>query len=319
VTAGRYGQSNEATTSAQWLGSWWPRLVSSHAMSSRSRVPAGSILRRLQEDRPLAAVELRPPRTGLSRAETMEVWIDMYHSIQRLARKDTILFLTDNAVGLSEEENLAHLTANLAGDVDPARIVPFLTSKHSIEYCLMHAARAASHGFEALTVLGGDHTAGPPRCVPHARELRQLIRARVPRLVLGGWANPHRPAAEQVDYLMDDRFQAEFYLTQVVSHHSIGAVERFVKEASRRGVPYPGVFGVFLYRSANPATLEKLADFFPVPAAELTREFGAGRSAEEICAQTVRMLREAGADKVYLSNLGFQGVDARYRRIIELL
>ena len=47
----------------------------------------------------------------------MEVWIDMYHSIQRLARHDTMIFLTDNAVGLSEEENLAHLTANLAGDV----------------------------------------------------------------------------------------------------------------------------------------------------------------------------------------------------------
>jgi hypothetical protein len=249
----------------------------------------------------------------------MEVWIDMYHSIQRLGRQDTVIFLTDNAVGLSEEENLAHLTANLAGDVDPSRIVPFLTSKHSVEYCLMHAARTASHGFEALTVLGGDHTAGPPRCVPHARELRALIRKRVPGLDLGGWANPHRDAAEQVDFLLDDRFEAEFYLTQVVSHHSIGAVERFLREARRRGVPYPGVFGVFLYRSANPSTLAKLADFFPVPAAELTREFEAGLSPDEICAKTVRALREVGADKVYLSNLGFRQVETRYRRIVELL
>jgi hypothetical protein len=249
----------------------------------------------------------------------MEVWIDMYHSIQRLARRDTIIFLTDNAVGLSEEENLAHLTSNLASDVNPARIVPFLTSKHSIEYCLMHAARTASHGFEALTVLGGDHTAGPPRCLPHARELRQLIRRRVPGLDLGGWANPHRPAAEQVDFLLDDRFEAEFYLTQVVSHHSIRAVERFLEEGRRRGVSYPGVFGVFLYRSAKPATLARLADFFPVPAAELTREFEAGLTAEEICAKTVRALREVGADKVYLSNLGFEHVDARYRDIMEQL
>jgi hypothetical protein len=249
----------------------------------------------------------------------MELWIDMYHSIQRLARRDTIIFLTDNAVGLSEEENLAHLTANLAGDVDPRQIVPFLTSKHSIEYCLMHAARTASHGFEALTVLGGDHTAGPPRCVPHARELRELIRRRVPSLDLGGWANPHRPPAEQVDFLLDGRFQAEFYLTQVVSHHSIRAVERFLAEARRRGVTYPGVFGVFLYRSANAATLARLGDFFPVPAVELTREFEAGLTPEEICARTVRALREVGADKVYLSNLGFQQVDRRYRRIVELL
>src|ERR687894_2635843 len=169
--------------------------------------PASSVLHRLREDRPLAAVELRPPRTGLSTAESMDVWIDMYHSIQRLARRDTLIFLTDNAVGLSEEENLAHLTANLAGDVDPRRIVPFLTSKHSLEYCLMHASRAASRGFEAITVLGGDHTAGAPRCVPHARELRPLIRRRVPALDLGGWANPHRDADEQVSYLLDSRFE----------------------------------------------------------------------------------------------------------------
>ena len=288
-------------------------------MPTPSGTSPSSVVRRLREDRPLAAVELRPPRTGLSSADTMELWIDMYHSIQRLARRDTVIFLTDNAVGLSEEENLGHLTANLAGDVDPSRIVPFLTSKHSIEYCLMHASRTASHGFEALTVLGGDHTVGPPRCVPHARELRTLIRRRVPKLDLGGWANPHRPAVEQVNYLLDERFEAEFYLTQVVSHHSIRAVERFLKEARRRGVPHPGVFGVFLYRSANPTTLARLADFFPVPAAELTREFEAGLTAEQICAKTVRALREVGADKVYLSNLGFQQVDTQFRRIIELL
>jgi hypothetical protein len=287
-------------------------------MSTTAR-SSSTVLQRLREDRPLVAVELRPPRTGLSTAESMDVWIDMYHSIQRLARRDTVIFLTDNAVGLSEEENLAHLTANLAGDVDPRRIVPFLTSKHSIEYCLMHASRAASRGFQAITVLGGDHTAGAPRCVPHARELRTLIRRRVPALDLGGWANPHRPADEQVDFLLDPRFEADFYLTQIVSHHSIRMVEQFLAEARRRGVSYPGVFGVFLYRSANPATLAKLAPYFPVPAAELTREFEAGMAPEEICAKSVRMLREVGADKVYLSNLGFQEVEVRYRRIVELL
>ena len=103
----------------------------------------------------------------------------------------------------------------------------------------------------------------------------------------------------------------------MLSHHSIRAVEQFLKEARRRGVPHPGVFGVFLYRSANPSTLARLAAFFPVPAAELTREFEAGLTPEEICAKTVRALREIGADKVYLSNLGFEQVDARYRRIVD--
>ena len=65
--------------------------------------------------------------------------------------------------------------------------------------------------------------------------------------------------------------------------------------------------------------MARLADFFPVPAAELTREFEAGLTPEEICAKTVRALREVGADKVYLSNLGFEQVDARYRRIMNLL
>jgi hypothetical protein len=122
-----------------------------------------------------------------------------------------------------------------------------------------------------------------------------------------------------VDYLLDPRFEADFYLTQIVSHHSIRSVERFLTAARRRGVPYAGVFGVFLYRSATPATLLRLADFFPVPAAELTLEFERGMSPEEICARSIRMLREIGADKVYLSNLGFQQVEARYRRIIDLL
>ena len=82
---------------------------------------------------------------------------------------------------------------------------------------------------------------------------------------------------------------------------------------------YPGVFGVFLYRSANPRTLEQLANYFPVPAEGITRDFAEGLSPEEICARTIRALREVGVDKVYVSNLGFDRPDARYRRIVELL
>jgi hypothetical protein len=278
-----------------------------------------ALLDRLAEDQPLVTVELRPPRTGLSAADTMDVWIDMYHAVERLARRDTFVFLTDNAVGASEEENLAHLTANLADDLDPARVIPFLTCKHTLEYCLMYAARAASCGFEALTVLGGDASVAPPRCVPHAYQLRQRIRQRIPTLTLGGWTNPHRDPKQQVDFLLDSEFEAEFYLSQIVSHHNIKAVERFLEEARRREVQQPAVFGVFLYRSANPKTFERLSAFLPVPAEELTREFEAGLSAEDICARTVRALRDVGADKIYLSNLGFRRVHERYRRIMDVL
>ena len=278
-----------------------------------------SVLERMRDPRPLVAVELRPPRAGLSGREGMDTWIDMYHSLRRLTRADTLVFLTDNAVGEAEEENLQHLTTNLAGEVQPTKLVPFLTSKHSLDYSLMYATRAASHGFQALTVLGGDRTVGPPRCVEYAYMLRQMIHARVPGLVLGGWANPHRAPAAQVDFLLRPEFTAEFYLTQVVSHHSIRAVEAFVMEARRRGVTQPGVFGVFVYRSANPATLDKLRQFFPVPAAEVAREFAAGASAEEICARSIRALRDVGVDKVYVSNLGFKKPEERYRRLLEVL
>ena len=196
----------------------------------------------------------------MSYGSSVDAWIDMYHSIRRLAREDTLIFLTDNAIAQAEEENLSHLTTNLAGELSPERIVPFLTAKHSLDYVRLYAARAASHGFEALTVVGGDRFAGPPRCLPHAYLLRKWIRERVPAMDLGGWVNPLRDPSEQVDFLVSPEFEAEFYLTQIVSHHTIDQVRAFLAEASRRGVTYPGVFGVFLYRSANPRTLEQLGE-----------------------------------------------------------
>ncbi len=288
-------------------------------MSTPGQIPKSAFLNRLLDPRPLIGVELRPPRSDLSYAESMDTWIDMYHSVRKLARRDTVVFLTDNAVGQSEEENLQHITANLAHEVDPARVVPFLTCKHSLDYCLIYAARAASQGVAALTVLGGDKSVGPPRCVSHAFELRQTIRHRMGALQLGGWANPNRSAEEQVDFMLRGDFTGEFFLTQIVSHHDMRAVEQFVGELEKRGGSLPGVFGVFLYRSANPKTLRQLAQFFPVPAEGITREFDSGMSPEAICARTIRALREVGGNNVYVSNLGFRGAEDRYRRILASL
>ncbi len=92
-----------------------------------------------------------------------------------------------------------------------------------------------------------------------------------------------------------------------------------MEETRRREIRQPGIFGVFLYRSANPKTLSRLAAFFPVPAEQLTREFAAGDSAEDVCTRTVKALRDVGVDKIYLSNLGFSGVDRRYARMMEAL
>lgn len=247
----------------------------------------------------------------------MDAWIDMYHSVQRLAREERYVFLTDNAVGAAEEENLSHLVSNLGSDVPRDRLIPFLTCKHSLEHCLMYADRAASLGFRSLTVLGGDTNVGPPRCVPHAFELRKHVRARQPKLSLGGWVNPHRDIDQQVDYLSAADFTADFFLTQIVSHHSVDRVGSFVGALARRSVTMPGIFGVFYYRSANPRSLERLGEFFPVPAREISEEFAAGVPAEEICARTIRALRSIGAEKIYVSNIGHRRVETHLADILE--
>ena len=205
-----------------------------------------SFLQSLHSKGNVIAAEHRPPRAELGSTEGMDAWIDTYHAVRTLTRQDVPVFLTDGAVGTQEENNLRHLVTNLGLDIPRDRIVPFLTAKHSLEFCLSYAEQTWQHGFPALVVLGGDRDVGQPRCVDHAWELRQAIAAREPRLTLGGWANPYADPVQQVDYLTDDHFTAEFYLTQVVSHLDVAPVARFVDEARRRGLDHqPGVFGVF--------------------------------------------------------------------------
>jgi hypothetical protein len=249
------------------------------------------------------AAELRPPRAELALAEGMDAWIDTYHAVRRLTRQGTFVFLTDSAVGAEEEDNLRHLVTNLGTDVRRERIVPFLTTKHTIDYCLSYGERARQHGFPALVVLGGDKTVGQPRSVAHAWELRRMLRERDRTLTLGGWANPHADPERQVDFLSDEHFHAEFFLTQVVSHHDVDKVSRFVNAAERRRLTIPGMFGVFFYRSANRRTLQTLQGFLPVPVEGLTADFAAGATAEEVCARTIRTLIDAGVRHFYISNL----------------
>jgi hypothetical protein len=251
----------------------------------------------------VVTAELRPPRAELGTAAGIDAWIDTYHAVKSLVRRDGYVFLTDSAVGLREEDNLRHLMINLGADVPRSHVVPFLTCKHPLDYCLNYADRAWEAGFDTLVILGGDRHVGPPRCVEHAWELRRHIRARVPGLALGGWANPHADAARQVDYILEEEFTAEFYLTQIVSHHDRRAIDTFLNEAARRGVETPGVFGVFYYRSANPKTLNTLKEFLPVPIEGLTREFAEGATPEQVSARSIRALVDAGAKAVYVSNL----------------
>jgi hypothetical protein len=279
--------------------------------------PLAHLVEALHGGAPVVAAELRPPRAELSATAGMDAWIDTYHAVRGLSRQETFVFLTDSAVGSREEDNLRHLVLNLGTDVPRERIVPFLTCKHPLEYCLAYADRARLHGFPALVVLGGDRSLGPPRCVEHAWQLREAIRQRQPDLLLGGWANPHAAADAQVGHLLDERATADFYLTQIVSHHQIGAVERFLATADRRGLQLPGLFGIFYYRSANPRTLEALRGFLPVPVEALTREFAAGATPEDVCAGTLRALLAVGARHVYVSNLPVGRARATLAAILE--
>jgi 5,10-methylenetetrahydrofolate reductase len=277
------------------------------------------LVEQLKSEARVIAAELRPPRAELETAASMDAWIDTYHAVRGLTRRGTFVFLTDSAVGMKEEDNLRHLVINLGSDVPRSHVVPFLTCKHTAEYCLAYADRARQSGFESLVVLGGDKHVGPPRCVEHAWQLREMIRAREAHLALGGWANPHADAASQVRHLLDDRATAEFYLTQIVSHHSRPAVERFLAEAERRNLALPGLFGVFYYRSANPRTLETLGDFLPVPVDALRAEFAEGASPDSVCARSIRELTASGVRHFYVSNLPIGRAASTLERILALV
>ena len=275
------------------------------------------LVEQLRGGTPVIAAELRPPRAELQTAASMDAWIDTYHAVRGLTRDGTFVFLTDSAVGMKEEDNLRHLVINLGSDVPRSRVVPFLTCKHSLDFCLGYADQAAHHRFSSIVILGGDRHLGRPRCVEHAWQLREHIRARHPGLELGGWANPAAAPATQVEYLLAPNANADFYLTQIVSHHRARDVEAFLEAARQRGLSLPAVFGVFYYRSANPKTLATLERFLPVPSNELLAEFANGATPIEICARTIRTLIDLGAKHFYVSNLPLRRTAQTLNAILE--
>lgn len=247
----------------------------------------------------------------------MDAWIDTYHAIRSLTRHDVRVMVTDSAVGAQEENNLRHLVNNLGDTVGRHQIIPFLTTKHSLEFCLAYADQTAQNGFPSLVVLGGDKNVGRPRCLEHAWRLRQLIRERHPALELGGWANPIANPQGQVDFLLDPRVSADFFLTQIVSHHQGNEIGAFLEAGRKGGLTMPGVFGVFYYRSANVKTLEMLSQFLPVPVEALKAEFAAGATPIDVCARTIRSLIDLGARHFYVSNLPTKKTAATLQAILD--
>jgi len=278
-----------------------------------------TLLEQLQSPEPMISVELRPPRADLESVECIDTWMAMHGTVRRLSRRQVPLFITDGAVGTEEEENLHHLVNNLDQALSRQLLCPFLTTKHSLEYCQWFAARAVEAGCTALTVLGGDRNVGAPRCVPHGYVLRQKLRESFPDLALGGWANPHRDPERQVGFLSNDTFNADFYLTQLVTHHHIGAVDGFLDELKRRDVTIPGVWGVFFYRSANPRTLARLSEFIEVPIEGLKADFASGLKPAQVCAKTIRALLDRGVTNIYVSNLHPERAPRQLKAIMRAL
>ena len=274
-----------------------------------------SLLEALSDPKqPLLNIEWCPPQMDLSLERSLDAWIDSNHFIRKVTSLHRFVFMTDGSTGRREEQNLRHVIINLGSDADYSRIVPILTAKHPLEYCLDLAEKAHTLGFRSLVVLGGDRFDGVPRCVEHAYELRKRIRERVPGLTLGGWANPHG-GTRQVEFMVEADYCADFYLSQITSHHNAEVLDKFLDECADRGVQIPGVFGVFYYRSASPKTLNALGNFFPVPIEELKADFAGGRRPEDICAETIRALLRRGMRNIYLSNLPTTDVERRLARI----
>ena len=106
---------------------------------------------------------------------------------------------------------------------------------------------------------------------------------------------PHANSPEQqVGFLLDAGAHADFYLTQIVSHHQAHQVEAFLDEARRRASTLPAVFGVFYYRSAESRDAQDSATVSAGAGRTLAAEFAAGATPVDVCARTIRTLLISG-------------------------
>ena len=181
------------------------------------------------ESTSVVAVELRPPRAELEAAEGMDAWIDTYHAIRSLTRQDVRVMVTDSAVGAQEENNLRHLVANLGDTVGRHQVIPFLTTKHSLEFCLAYADQAVHNGFPSLVVLGGDKHVGRA-AIARARVAAAQADSRAPSRRSSSAAGriPSRIRCGRSSSCCSRTRHADFYLTQIVSHHQADRVGAFL-------------------------------------------------------------------------------------------
>ena len=198
----------------------------------------------------------------------MDAWIDTYHAVRPLTRQDIRRFPHRQRRRHAGREQPAS-----PGDQSwPRRCRTngwcrfSRASTRSTSVCATRSRRGST-GFAVARRARRRQDRWPRALCRTCVGAAAAIRAREPRLALGGWANPYADAAQQVDFIADDRFTAEFYLTQVVSHLELAPVERFVDEIAPAR-PRPR-FPACSASSTTAAPISRhskcLSTFLPVP------------------------------------------------------
>ena len=186
---------------------------------------AADLLTALRSGTSVFGAELRPPRAELATAEGMDAWIDTYHAVRRLTRQDTFVFLTDSAVGAagrrqpasSRHESRSGRPA-LARRAVPhgealAGLLPRRTPSAPASTGFRRSSCSAAIGRSALRARSSTPGSCAACCGSATRTSASADGPTRTPIRSGRWTTCPRP-----------HFHAEFFLTQVVSHHQIGAV-----------------------------------------------------------------------------------------------
>ena len=212
------------------------------------------LLAALRSGASVFAAELRPPRAELAHAEGMDAWIDTYHAVRRLTRQGTFVFLTDSAVGArggrqpaapGHESRAATCRASGSCRSSPRSIrsstacrTPSARTRAAFRRSWCSAATSRSARRDRSSTRGSC-----ARCCASATARSRSAAGRI-RMAIPSGRSTFSPTPD---------FHAEFYLTQIVSHHTSRRSRGSCETADGAASTLPGLFGVFYYRSANRA------------------------------------------------------------------
>ena len=189
--------------------------------------------------------------------------------------------ITDSAVGAQEENNLRHLVANLGAEAAqrPRRAVSDLQALARVLPRLRRPGRAPQ-----LLVARRARRRQAPRPAALRRACVAAARSTSARGTLSSsWAagpiRRRRRPRRSISCSIADA-NADFYLTQIVSHHQARARRRrFSTKARRRGLTMPASSACSTIAARSRRRWRRCRQFLPVPVEELDRGVRRGRHA----------------------------------------